>query len=158
MPSKRRQFSAEFKSKVAIAAIKGQMTTADLAAKYNVHPTQISLWKKQLMDSLPEVFGRKRARDKQDRQELEDELYNQIGRHKVELDWLKKIWLGRRSVSAWLLIYAILICHSHASVICLGFLAAVITISPMGKHHSMKCSCIASMKFTWRIPLWAWGK
>lgn len=90
MPSKRRQFNTDFKSKVAIAAIKGQQTTAEMAAKYDIHPTQISLWKKQLIEALPEVFGRRRAKDQQDRQALEDELYNQIGRLKVELDWLKK--------------------------------------------------------------------
>ena len=90
MPSKRRQFNTDFKIKVAIAAIKGQLTSAELAAKYQVHPTQINLWKKQMLEALPEVFGRKRAQDHKAREELENELYNQIGRLKVELDWLKK--------------------------------------------------------------------
>ncbi len=90
MARKRRRFSAEFKVKVALEAIKGQKTVAELAGEYEVHANQITQWKKQLLESLPEVFGRRRERDAASQAELTDRLYQQIGRLKVELDWLKK--------------------------------------------------------------------
>ena len=90
MARKRRRFSAEFKAKVALEAIKGQKTAAELASEYEVHANQISLWKKQLLESLPEVFGRRREQDAARQEELTERLYQQIGQLKVELDWLKK--------------------------------------------------------------------
>ena len=86
----RRRFSAEFKARVAREALKEQKTIAELAAEYEVHPNQISQWKKQLLDVLPEVFSRRRGEEEKRRQELTDRLYRQIGRLQVELDWLKK--------------------------------------------------------------------
>ena len=86
----RRRFSAEFKARVAREALKEQKTIAELAAQFEVHPNQISQWKKQLLDALPEVFGRRRGEDPKRRNELTDRLYRQIGRLQVELDWLKK--------------------------------------------------------------------
>jgi transposase-like protein len=62
MPRRRRRFSAEFKAKVALQAIKGEKTVAELASEHEVHRNQISQWKKQLLDALPEVFGRLRSR------------------------------------------------------------------------------------------------
>ena len=90
MPRQRRRFSTEFKAKVAIEAIKGQRTVAELAGAYEVHPNQVTQWKKQLLESLPEVFGRRRQEDRQQQEELTAQLYQQIGQLKVELDWLKK--------------------------------------------------------------------
>ncbi len=90
MARKRRRFSADFKAKVALEAIKGQKTVAELAGEYEVHANQITQWKKQLLESLPEVFGRRRELDAADQAELVDRLYREIGRLKVELDWLKK--------------------------------------------------------------------
>jgi len=90
MAGKRRRFSADFKAKVALEAIKGQKTVAQLAGEYEVHANQITQWKRQLLESLPEVFGRRRELDAADQSELVDRLYQQIGRLKVELDWLKK--------------------------------------------------------------------
>jgi len=90
MARKRRRFSAEFKAKVALEAIKGQRTVAQLAGEYEVHANQIMQWKKQLLASLPEVFGRRRERDAAQQQELTDRLYQQIGQLQVELDWVKK--------------------------------------------------------------------
>ena len=87
MARKRRRFSADFKAKVALEAIKGQKTVAELAGEYEVHANQITQWKKQLLESLPEVFGRRRELEAAD---LVDRLYREIGRLKVELDWLKK--------------------------------------------------------------------
>jgi len=63
MARKRRRFTAEFKAKVALEAIKGQKTVAELAGEYEVHTNQISQWTKQLLESLPEVFGRRREQD-----------------------------------------------------------------------------------------------
>jgi putative transposase len=90
MKSKRRNHSAAFKAKVALAAIKGDKTIAELASEYEVHPNQITQWKKKLLVSTPEVFSRSRKRDKQKQDELTEYLYQQIGQLKVEVDWLKK--------------------------------------------------------------------
>ena len=90
MKSKRRNHSAQFKAKVALAAAKGDKTTSELSKQFQVHPTQITKWKKQLTDSLPEIFSLRRNQDFQEQQALTDQLYQQIGQLKVELDWLKK--------------------------------------------------------------------
>ena len=90
MKNKRRNHSAAFKAKVALAAIKGDKTIAELAREYEVHPNQITQWKKQLLDSLPEVFSRRRKHEQRDQETLTSELYQQIGQLKVELDWLEK--------------------------------------------------------------------
>jgi transposase-like protein len=90
MKNKRRNHSAAFKAKVALEAVKGDKTTVELASKYEVHPTQIAQRKKQLLESLPEVFGNSRQRDRRKQDELTEHLYQQIGQLKVELDWLKK--------------------------------------------------------------------
>jgi len=63
MKSKRRNYSAQFKAKVALAAAKGDKTTAELSKQFQVHPTQITKWKKQLTDSLPEIFSLRRHQD-----------------------------------------------------------------------------------------------
>jgi len=90
MVSKRRQLGAEFKAKVALAAVKGDKTLAELASEFEVHPHQITAWKKELLAALPEVFSRRRGRDRQEQEALTAQLYQQIGQLKVELDWLKK--------------------------------------------------------------------
>jgi putative transposase len=90
MKNKRRNHSSQFKVKVALSAAKGQKTIAELSKEYEVHPTQIVQWKKQMMDSLPEIFSVRRNREKQEQEVLTSELYQQIGQLKVELDWLKK--------------------------------------------------------------------
>jgi transposase-like protein len=90
MKNKRRNHSAAFKAKVALAAIKGDKTIAELASEYEVHPNQITQWKKKLLDATPEVFSRSRQRDRQKQDELTEYLYQQIGQLKVELDWLRR--------------------------------------------------------------------
>ena len=90
MQNKRRNHSAAFKAKVALAAAKGDKTIAELASEYQVHPTQITQWKNQLLESLPEIFSRRRQNSQQQQDELTAQLYQQIGQLKVELDWLKK--------------------------------------------------------------------
>lgn len=90
MKNKRRNHSAAFKAKVALAAIKGDKTIAELASEYEVHPNQITQWKRKLLESMPELFSRSRQREKEKQDELTEHLYQQIGQLKVELDWLKK--------------------------------------------------------------------
>ena len=65
-------------------------TIAELSQEYKVHPTQIVQWKEQLMDSLPGIFSVRRKKEQQEQELLTNELYQQIGQLKVELDWLKK--------------------------------------------------------------------
>ena len=89
MSTKRKRHSSEFKAKIALEAFKGIKTINELAAEYSVHPAQISQWKKQFTDALPEIFAKFSKRKKTD-QKLVDALYQQIGQLKVELDWLKK--------------------------------------------------------------------
>jgi transposase-like protein len=86
----RRKFSAEFRAKVALAALRGDRTLAQLTAEFGVHASQVTAWKKQALAMLPEIFSQRRDQEQERRQELLDALYAQIGRLKVELDWLKK--------------------------------------------------------------------
>jgi len=89
MSIKRKRHTAEFKAKVALEAFKGIKTVNELAAEFSVHPGQISQWKRQLTDALPALFNSKIKASSTD-QKLIDNLYQQIGQLKVELDWLKK--------------------------------------------------------------------
>jgi len=84
----RRKFSAEFKTKVALEAVKNQQTLAELSAKFEVSPGVISRWKGELLENLASTFEKKEGSEK-DSVNVE-ELYAQIGQLKVENDWLKK--------------------------------------------------------------------
>jgi transposase len=90
MKRRRRQYSADWKAKVALEAIKGQRTVQEIASHYEVHPTLVTHWKKQLLEGAAEIFsnGRRAAADAEE--ELKAELYQQIGKLQVEVDWLKK--------------------------------------------------------------------
>jgi len=90
MSQQRKSYSADFKSKVALAAIKGQQTINEIASSFSVHPNQVMTWKKQALEAIPDSFSARRARDAQDDEVLKAQLYQQIGQLKVELDWLKK--------------------------------------------------------------------
>ena len=85
----RKNYTPEFKARVALEAIRGLKTLNELASEYGVHPNQIGQWKKQLLENAPGLFadGRKR---KQPEGVTEEELYEQIGRLKMEVEWLKK--------------------------------------------------------------------
>ena len=87
---KRRNLSAAFKAKVAIAAIRGDKTINEIASEFDVHPNQVSAWKKKLLESSSDVFSGKVERREKDFDEERDQLYRQIGQLKVEVDWLKK--------------------------------------------------------------------
>lgn len=90
MKKGRRNHTAEFKAKVALEAIKGEETLSELAARFEVHPNQITQWKKHALGELPGLFSKKRGRKKKEQTALTDRLYREIGQLKVELDWLKK--------------------------------------------------------------------
>lgn len=86
----RKSYSADFKTRVAFEAIKNHRTINEIASGYEVHPNQVTQWKKRVIEEAGQVFGHKRERQQRDQQQLTDELYRQIGQLKVELDWLKK--------------------------------------------------------------------
>ena len=90
MATTRKQYSPKFKAKVALEALKGERTMSQLASQFAVHPVQIGQWRKTALGHLAEVFvdGRKRGHSAVDVER--DALYEEIGRLKVELDWLKK--------------------------------------------------------------------
>jgi transposase-like protein len=90
MAGQRKRYSASLKAKVALEAIKGQRTVSEIASEYGVHPNLITKWKKQVIEESPAIFSDKKERVDKQSQELESELYRQIGQLKVELDWLKK--------------------------------------------------------------------
>ena len=86
----RKSYSANFKAKVTLAAIKEDKTMAELSSEFKVHRAQIQQWKRDALEELPLFFSRKRKKKEKDSAELVDELYKQIGQLKVENDWLKK--------------------------------------------------------------------
>ena len=90
MTGKRKRHSAAFKAKVALEAAKQTKTVAELARTYQVHPVQISQWKKQLLDGVDSLFRDGRRREREEGQALQAELYERIGRLNMEVEWLKK--------------------------------------------------------------------
>jgi transposase len=86
----RRKFTAEFKAKVCIEAIKEQQTIEALSKKYDLHPTQINTWKREFLSNSSAVFGKDQPSVADDKQGLIQALYAQIGEQKVAIDFLKK--------------------------------------------------------------------
>ena len=89
MGKKRRRFQAAFKAKVALAAIRGEKTLSELASEFEVHANQVATWKRQLLEGAVELFERERPPDDK-ASTKEEELFEQIGRLKMEVEWLKK--------------------------------------------------------------------
>jgi len=89
MKQQRRSHIAEFKSEVALEALKERKTISEIASEYQVHPNQVTAWKAQLIENMSNAFvdGRKNRKEKEDKEAL---LYQQIGQLQVELDWMKK--------------------------------------------------------------------
>ena len=90
MGKKRRTFTPAFKAKVALAAIRGEGTLAELASRFDVHPNQVAAWKKQAVEGMAESLSDGRDRRAKDDEEHEAKLFQQIGQLQFELDWLKK--------------------------------------------------------------------
>lgn len=92
MSTTKKQYSAAEKTKIALEAIKGELTVAQISSKYGVHATQISKWKQQAIESMQVGFNSKRGSSsvEDDQSQLVDKLYRQIGKLSTECEWLKK--------------------------------------------------------------------
>lgn len=92
MSTQRKSYPPEFKARIALEALKEQKTLNQLGSEYGVHPNQVSTWKKQLQSELPRVFSSasRREASREQQEQLQSHLYQQIGQLQVELDWLKK--------------------------------------------------------------------
>lgn len=90
MRKERRNLDSNFKARIAIEALREHKTINQLAADHELHPNQISVWKKQLLEGSTEIFRQGKTSEQKPDSKLTDELYKQIGQLKVELDWLKK--------------------------------------------------------------------
>ena len=90
MGTKRRRFTEKFRAKVALEAIRGVKSLAELAAEHKVHPTQITLWKKLIMSEAPVLFSGNKTKPSKSEEELTSPLYEEIGRLKMDIKWLKK--------------------------------------------------------------------
>jgi transposase-like protein len=86
----RKSFTAEFKAKVALEALRSEKTVNELAGAYDVHPNQVSNWKREAQAGLVEIFSTQRGRQAAPELAERERLYSQIGRLQVELDWLTK--------------------------------------------------------------------
>ena len=90
MAQKRKQYKAEFKFQIALEAAKGLKTINQLASEHDLHPNQISQWKRQLLEQGTTLFGNGSVKHQREAVKVETELYEQIGRLKMEVEWLKK--------------------------------------------------------------------
>ena len=91
MKESRRKHRPSFKAKVALEAIKGEETIAQIASRFEVHPTLVTKWKKALQDEAASIFGEDHARKKKEDENLVGRLYQQIGQLKVEKDFLENV-------------------------------------------------------------------
>lgn len=88
---KRKVFSTQQKAKVAFEAIKGTKTANEIAQQFGIHPTQVGQWKRELLEQAPSLFeGKRGPKSAVDPEGGSERLYSEIGRLKMELDWLKK--------------------------------------------------------------------
>lgn len=95
MGTVRRRHSSEFKAKVALEAVKRQKTLNELATEFGVHAVQIAQWKRQLLDASPAAFAGGGSHKERTQEQLIEQLYQQIGQLKVEVDWLRKKGIAR---------------------------------------------------------------
>lgn len=86
----RQRFTSQHKAKVALEAVRGVKTVNEIAQEFDVHPTQVGLWKKELLAQASGLFDTKRGPKAEDSSASPERLYSEIGRLKMELDWLKK--------------------------------------------------------------------
>ncbi len=85
----RKKYSGELKARIAVEAVKGQRTIQEIASHYSIHPTMVTNWKKQLLEGASDIFSNGRAQAVESEEEVRAELYQQIGKLQVEVDWLK---------------------------------------------------------------------
>jgi len=90
MGSKRNSYSPEFKAKIALQAIKGEQSINEIASAHGVHPNQILIWKKELVEGADGIFDRKRGKKPKNDMNDTDNLLRQIGQLQIEIEWLKK--------------------------------------------------------------------
>lgn len=90
MSVSRKRYSSDFKAKISLEALQGNSTINEIATRNKIHPNQIVLWKKQAMVGLADVFNQRKSRSQKDGEEREASLYQEIGKLKMELEWLKK--------------------------------------------------------------------
>ena len=88
MKQSRRKHGAAFKAKVALAALRGDQTISELASRFEIHPTMIQAWQKQLTEDAPELFRTRRGQQDKSQQALMAKLYQQIGQLTVERDFV----------------------------------------------------------------------
>jgi transposase-like protein len=152
--SKRRTHSPEFKARVAMEAISGRKTIQEIAADHAIHPIQVSQWKRQLLDGASELFTRgKKSKDTGESQVKEAELFQQIGKLQMELEWLKK------KISAALTLvnfasWSITTIQSSASVVNVPCWVCPDPRFITGRHRCGNRRCASwpgSMLSTWRI-------
>jgi len=86
----RQQRSADFKAQVVLKALGGDMTAAEIAKRFSIHPLMITKWKKHAVELLPSLFSRKPEHEREQWAQREAELFQQIGQLQYELEWLKK--------------------------------------------------------------------
>ena len=85
-----RVYEGNFKARVVLEVFRGSKTLAEIASEYEIHPNQIIQWKKQVLNVLPDILSRRNKKDQKQEEELQDELYKQIGELKVQNEFLKK--------------------------------------------------------------------
>lgn len=90
MSKNKRNHTAAFKAKVALATIKEKLTQNQITSEYEVHSTQIKRWRDQALEAITDCFSKKREREQVDQSELVENLYTEIGRIQTQLNWLKK--------------------------------------------------------------------
>ncbi len=90
MKNQRRKHTAEFKARVALEAIRGIKTISEIAQDFQIHPVQVSNWKKELLDRVPELFDRKRGSPDKEKDREHDALQKKVGQLTMEVDWLEK--------------------------------------------------------------------
>lgn len=95
MTKKRSYFTASKKSKIAIVAVEGKLTQAQITSEYGVHATQVKTWKQTALKAIDDIFSGAHEKEKKAQEELVNELYQEIGRLQAQLSWLKKKHLSK---------------------------------------------------------------